>query len=974
MDSVGPPGVPDLPQGDPPQGDLPRSRSGPQPDLRRAFFDAEKLLALNFQPLMSLQDVQPKVDDEKCMMRLVAIVNHFAMVNRHVLGDVGGLEVFAAVIGLTSSAKDVIAAQLLDKPELAVSGENMTTAASEFMTVLERTDGGKTDSFQLHFRGREVYQGESGVEVHEAREKIMDEVRGGKNHHTSDHLSVLVQSAESVWPAFVLNTIGMMPRATAGEDTVYRDINRLLNDEAGKDGGILIVCHDVQRPVDATAAYLDLDVVKAYRQDPKRSKFHIIVARTKADLYEVIDFQKCHSFADVFLKIFGQFQERLPEADLFLVTGWRAADPSDLQGCREKFERTLEDVKQRILRERPEEASSPWLARLEATLGTDQLVRRYHAVVSRKGQELLAAAGDCVRTGLQALQRRVHGLHERRVALEANSLAGVIPEVCVLVEKFAAMMRLNSLERPSASPFDFEGILTEASKHFQTLSEEFSLLNRRYGSFLTGACGGVQESVLGIFDQCGLGMNAERHHSWWARVARLKSNARTFADMYKMPLLTREQINAFTKTSALRSSSDVEHVLFVHVLDRVKSIFQRELLPLFSRWIAHFLHESYLLAFDIVLRSEAFAALRGNAAFERAFRSVLEELYNDHVCDLLQRHAQTRQPAFLERVCIERDRRESLHASEQTVLRWRRRCEEVNDPRFTDFLQRLWPPGPTNGEAASAAAAPAAKRQERVANQEPAPAAAESFPSENTSQIYSPKLFLKLDADESSFLNELGSFFFSELLVECILFYFRETETTLDFAYAENRWDRDGAFLFKHLYYRTKVDAEKAKPGLLESHERNLLGVAPSARYQGQDIKQLIREGLLQFKPTGEAVCPACGNPLSQPYCGQTGEQHQQSSTPSSKATDPFVGIVEPSAKMPDLTYGLPAAALPGYRAGLTDDVVRHAKVFLSEFYDDRADRIRAIEQEAGKYAEKYGELHSLQHVFADLEQALGQR
>lgn len=156
--------------------------------------------------------------------------------------------------------------------------------------------------------------------------------------------------------------------------------------------------------------------------------------------------------------------------------------------------------------------------------------------------------------------------------------------------------------------------------------------------------------------------------------------------------------------------------------------------------------------------------------------------------------------------------------------------------------------------------------------------------------MYTPKLFLKLGDDESRYLNELGAFFFGELLVECILFYFRETEATVDFLYAENRWDQDGAFLFKKLYHWAKAEARLRSPGLLQRHLEHLQSIGLLERYQGHDLRQLLEEGLVEFKSTGVGGCALCGT--TQPFCGQTGERHQSDAAIGANGhdLDPFLG------------------------------------------------------------------------------------
>jgi len=224
----------------------------------------------------------------------------------------------------------------------------------------------------------------------------MAEIRGvsGGTQHTSDPVSVLVKSATPTPAAYILNTIGMMPQAT-GNDPLFDDINQMLNEQAQRDGGVLIICHDVQRPLDATAAFLDLDVIKDYMRNPGHSKFRVVVARTKADLWETIDYSRCKTFEDVHNKIFGSFEEKLPSSDMFLITGWRNEYPSDALNCQVKFQKTFTEVAQRIVQDSPNERNSPWLATLNGKLGTKLLIKHYHKLVSEQGRGFLQLVSDC---------------------------------------------------------------------------------------------------------------------------------------------------------------------------------------------------------------------------------------------------------------------------------------------------------------------------------------------------------------------------------------------------------------------------------------------------------------------------------------------------------------------------------------------------------------------------------------------------
>ena len=91
---------------------------------------------------------------------------------------------------------------------------------------------------------------------------------------------VHLQSSTPIWPSFILNTIGFQPRSE-GQDGIFQDVNRTLNTEA--ESGVLVICHDIERPLDNAAAWKDLDIMRQYMQG-KPTKLQIIFAVTKMDL------------------------------------------------------------------------------------------------------------------------------------------------------------------------------------------------------------------------------------------------------------------------------------------------------------------------------------------------------------------------------------------------------------------------------------------------------------------------------------------------------------------------------------------------------------------------------------------------------------------------------------------------------------------------------------------------------------------
>uniref|UniRef100_A0A7S1A5R9 Uncharacterized protein n=1 Tax=Noctiluca scintillans TaxID=2966 RepID=A0A7S1A5R9_NOCSC len=933
--------------------------------MLRVFREPDKILQLDLAPLHRLQDLCNDVvaSQDKATMRAVALVNHFATINEDLLGPGSELQMFISVIGNTSAAKDVTCAQLLGKGKLAVSGKEMTTAAPVYYTVLQRTDGGTVDRYKADFRGHTVYAGEDAEALRGVVLRLMEQIRDTADQHTSDKLAILVESGEEAVPSFILNNIGMMPTATAGTDTVWEQQNRELNFQRDRKGGVLVICVHLEQATDKSAAFLDLDVVKEYKANPAQSNFQIIVARTKADIWECVEYQNCTTFKDVYDLIFGEIERKLPGVDMYMVTGWRANDPRDEGACRDKFEHTMDEVFARVIRENPEEVFSPWRKKLDERLGTERLKQKYHSLVRQQGEHFLRVAQSCLEQGQRSLKQRVTDIYNQTKTLSNRSLAGDIPELCLLVEKLASVVRSNNLERPSSACVELEVIRTEAMKMQQTFAEEFRQLHRTYGDLVRTAHGGDVASIVKHFNAAGLAMNGESHHSFWARMVRLKANAHTVAKLYELPWVSTREINSWTKTSTVRNSSDVEHFLLIHVLNRVKCVFREELAPLFSRWIAYYVQQSYTLAMKLAFLSERGAPMKGNIGLERVLERVLEKIYHDDVYELIMKKALDRQPSFVERISVERDRREEVCAQKRSVERWSARSHEVNDhgdrqgELFWDFLSNVVfgvADVENNKDTMQRDSTKNATSVRKILN-------------ENPTRIFNPSLFLKLDDDEGEYLNQIGRFFFEELLTRCITFFFRETEATLDFLYAENRYEVDAEFLFKNVYFQAKEDAKSTEPDLFREHEAKLDVFPPVQRYQGYNMRQLLKDGLVTFKgAVGERRCPECEYPLSMPFCGVTGKKHVEQINESRgmqphAGLDPFSGIVDCDVAMPDLSYQWPEAAIPGYRALLHDEVSSIAKKFLGKFFDDKDDCLNALRTKANKYSVKYRELLEVQ-------------
>ena len=152
--------------------------------------------------------------------------------------------------------------------------------------------------------------------------------------------------------------------------------------------------------------------------------------------------------------------------------------------------------------------------------------------------------------------------------------------------------------------------------------------------------------------------------------------------MYEMPLIEREDVLRFMAASAaqlsvsgrlpvfilgtavtpilpieVQNTADPEPYIFLRVIANVKAVFAKELVPLLARWLAHHVHDSYVMAFEVVLRERQFEHLRCNRRFGDIMRGVLRRLYNLDILEFLESRFLTRSQAFLERTCLERETR-----------------------------------------------------------------------------------------------------------------------------------------------------------------------------------------------------------------------------------------------------------------------------------------------------------------------------
>ena len=213
--------------------------------------------------------------------QLVTLINHFLSSNESLLGEEKSLNFFAGIVGLTSSAKDVTASQIIQKDDLAISGSDMTTAAPLYLFATDCSNTCKEDTYLIKFGPAQINKKVVGGKAYQQTvHQIMSDIRGNDNSFSTEKVVVHLQSSTPIWPSFILNTIGFQPRSE-GQDGIFQDVNRTLNTEA--ESGVLVICHDIERPLDNAAAWKDLDIMRQYMQG-KPTKLQIIFAVTKMDL------------------------------------------------------------------------------------------------------------------------------------------------------------------------------------------------------------------------------------------------------------------------------------------------------------------------------------------------------------------------------------------------------------------------------------------------------------------------------------------------------------------------------------------------------------------------------------------------------------------------------------------------------------------------------------------------------------------
>eukprot|EP01127_Copromyxa_protea_P007916 TRINITY_DN179_c1_g1_i7.p1 TRINITY_DN179_c1_g1~~TRINITY_DN179_c1_g1_i7.p1 ORF type:complete len:1123 (+),score=133.99 TRINITY_DN179_c1_g1_i7:48-3416(+) len=870
--------------------------------LRRAFSTVPNILEMNFSSLEQFQFKGSTASERRA--EALALTNHFANVNQHVIGPaaVAGLKLFAGVVGNTSNAKDVTVSQIVEKPEAAVSSEDMTTAANVFMSVVYNPDLTE-DSYDVTY-GTEHKQHKGGDRYKDHMNVLMERIRGGENNFDSRPIVVRLESATPVWPSYILNTIGFIPRSNSG-DPIFTMLNDILNEEENN-GGVLVICHSVAQPLDASAAWKDLDVVKKWISNRKECKMKVLLAITKADLKAESYYHDCHSMRDLYNKIFGRFEKLLPNTEMFFVTGWRENGPTDEMACAGELRQTIDAVKARIIQGNSKEGSSPWIDKLDARIGTAQLRKEYLRLIGLQASRYVDSFLGCLTHAIDTLDKKRRELLVEYDAVQIDSVSGPIDEICTVTEKQAMIYRTGALERPSSADVNLETNREFAAKYRKTLLEELGIIYNMKDFEMTVSLDDIKQIILTASTD--IPINNRRYHSFWMRIERLKENSKTFAKLYRMEPLPREEIIDFITTKPVNNNMDVDNFVNTFVVDSVKTIFCRELGPLFSKWIAYMVYESYECGFFLSLRdSTPGKALKTNTKFHEIFLEVLKDIYFKDIEEEVKYAVLGKAPAFLERLNILRETQSSAKARSETEQNWLQRLGAISPiiaAKIAKYLKITLPSLTAN------TILPLSQLKMK----------------ENFAKPFVPSLYLDVTLEETQILNEIAQYYFEEMLVQCIEHFFREALARVDFCYSQTRYERDNNFLFKH-FFMTTFERESSQ---FPDHQSELAKFTYNERYYGYTVQQLLEKGIIVFNDKNSYAKP-----------------DSKANDPSKRADDPFSDLRHTQNNLTLFSYKFPRSLHPGYRLPLHDKVRGRAKTFLGDVYNDKANIESIILKEA---------------------------
>lgn len=144
--------------------------------LKKAFENAEVLLRLDFSDILNAQAIidYAELSEQQKSSALLTELNAFAAKNKEILGPEASnqLMFLARVTGTTSMAKDTTASQLVGNPHLAVSAEDMCTAANVNMFIMH----GSTEEYQVSF-GPDTFTTEKPEEFQKYMLNLMLRIR-----------------------------------------------------------------------------------------------------------------------------------------------------------------------------------------------------------------------------------------------------------------------------------------------------------------------------------------------------------------------------------------------------------------------------------------------------------------------------------------------------------------------------------------------------------------------------------------------------------------------------------------------------------------------------------------------------------------------------------------------------------------------------------------------------------------------------
>ena len=601
--------------------------------IRMTFGDVGKMSRVNFDAIMAMRNLNALAaksphDLDTLRMEAISHLIHFAEMNRHILGDhiASSLSFFSCAAGNTSQGKDTISAMLIGKPEMGVTGVDMMTAANVFLSCnYSLHNHPPQDEITAMFRNNKICDKGNAQEYRKKLKELFESIRQGNQRGTAfstDQVVVRNNSATPVFPTFILNTIGSQPTSDSSQDDIFAMMNSLLNNQNQREGGVLLLCHELNAPLDNSASWTDLDVVKLLTSKPEDCKFKIILALTKGDRLGEGLLDSASTMREAHRKIFGKFEKYLPSAyvDMYLVTGWTSENPPfNIQATEKKMVDAFDEAMTRIIRDRPEEAISEYYVKLQKQLKFENLNAAYQRELSQHSSVHVDIAKQGLDEGEQAIRKKLEQLHIDVHQCNSQSLAGVCEQFCMEVQKVAAQFRLGTLDRPASSAISLDDMRLVAKSHRKSLLEELENPRRH----LSPTASALLNDAL---SKDGLEMNSRGLHTFWSKITRAKSNVQTFVNLFSMKPLKREELNAWIRAEPVRNIYDVQNFQMMCVLAAVRTVWIEQLVPLLSEWLATAVHDSYVCACESIFAGEEFASLKDNKRFTDSLRIILKVL------------------------------------------------------------------------------------------------------------------------------------------------------------------------------------------------------------------------------------------------------------------------------------------------------------------------------------------------------------